>query len=95
MLKSFPGDPRILFAARVEARSKFNSNRSLSPESLDAEQKILEAQEVARILRQNVVQGHPVSGSEDAEQRYREWITCPRFTLLDMERMAAIFWPNC
>ena len=65
------GDLRILSAARVEARSKFERDRFLSPSSTDAEQKVLEAKEVARILRQNVVQGEQVTGAENEEQRYR------------------------
>ena len=65
------GDLRILSAARVEARSKFDQNRFLSPSSIEAEQKVLEAKEVARILRQNVVQGEQVTGPKDKEQRYR------------------------
>ena len=65
------GDLRMLSAARIEARSKFDQNRFLFPSSTEAEQKVLEAKEVARILRQNVVQGEQVTGSENKEQRYR------------------------
>lgn len=65
------GDLRILSAARIEARSKFERDRFLSPSSTDAEQKVLEAKEVARILRQNVVQGEQVTGADNEEQRYR------------------------
>ena len=35
---------------------------------------MLEAKEVARILRQNVVQGEQVTGSKGEEQRYRAYI---------------------
>ena len=65
------GDARILSAARVEARSQFNKNRSLPADSDGAQQKVIEAQEVARILRQNVVQGQQVTGSGKEGQRYR------------------------
>ncbi|KAL9062417.1 MAG: hypothetical protein Q9161_009815 [Pseudevernia consocians] len=68
---AFQGDLRLLLAARVEARSKFDHNRFLSPSSTEAEQKVLEAKEIARILRQNVVQGEQVTGSMGKEQRYR------------------------
>ncbi len=61
----------MLSAARLEARSKFDQNRFLSPSSSEAEQKVLQAREVARILRQNVVQGAKVTGPENKEQRYR------------------------
>lgn len=67
------GDPRILSAALVEAYSRFNSNRSLPRDSPEVEQKILEAREVARILRENVVQGQHVTGSGDDELRYRAY----------------------
>ena len=65
------GDLRVLSAARVEARSKFDQNRFLSPSSTEAEQKVREAKEVARILRQNVVQGEEVTGSNTSDQRFR------------------------
>ena len=65
------GDARLLSAAKVEARSNFNNNRSLPADSDEAQQKIIEAQEVARILRQNVVQGQQVTGAGKEEQRYR------------------------
>ena len=57
---STSGDARVLSAARVEARSKFNSYRFLSVDDPEANQKIVEAQEVARLLRQNIVQGKPL-----------------------------------
>lgn len=66
---TLPGDTRILSAARLEARSKFDSNRNLAPQDSVAEQKIAEAIEVARILRQNIVQGKPAVGEKD---RYGE-----------------------
>lgn len=65
------GDTRLLSAAKVEARLNFNNNRSLPADSDEAQQKIIEAQEVARILRQNVVQGQRVTGAGKEEQRYR------------------------
>lgn len=68
------GDFRILSAARVEARSNFDQNRFISPSSTEAEQKMIEAKEVARVLRQNVVQGEQITGPENKEQRYRAYI---------------------
>ncbi|KAL2038751.1 hypothetical protein N7G274_008509 [Stereocaulon virgatum] len=68
---AFQGDAPIFSAAKIEARSKFNGSRSLPAGSDEAQQKIIEAQEVARILRQNVVQGHQVGGLVDKEQRYQ------------------------
>lgn len=65
------GDARILSAARIEARSRFDSNRSLEPGSPDVKQRVSEAEEVARILRQNIVQGEPLAGTKNGDQRYR------------------------
>jgi len=66
------GDSRILSAARIEARSKFDSNRSLSP---DSPGKISEAEEVAIILRRNIVQGQQVKGTGGRDQKYRMYST--------------------
>ena len=63
----------MLSAARIEARSKFDNNRSLPVESMDTQQKIVEAEDVARILRRNVVQGREVEGTGDGEKRYRTY----------------------
>lgn len=63
----------MLSAARIEARSKFDNNRSLPVESMDTQQKIKEAEDVARILRQNVVQGREVEGTGDGDKRYRTY----------------------
>ena len=62
------GDMRVFSAACAEARSKFDSNRFMSMEDPETDQKIAEAWEVARLLRQNVVQGKPLVGEEE---RYR------------------------
>lgn len=47
----------VLFAARAEIRKNFESNRSLSAGSDEYTQSITHAQEVAKFLRENVVQG--------------------------------------
>ena len=86
-------DLRLLSAARVEARSKFDQNRLLSPSSTEAEQKLLEAKEVARILRQNVVQGEQVMGSKDKEERYRAFILHARLKRHAVEQ--GTFWLGC
>ena len=70
---SVTDDAWMLNAARVEARSKFDNNRSLPVESIDTQQKINEAEEVARILRQNVVQGQMVEGTGVEDKRYRTY----------------------
>ena len=70
---SVTDDAWMLYAARVEARSKFDSNRSLPVESIDTQHKINEAEEVARILRHNVVQGQMVEGTGVGEKRFRTY----------------------
>ncbi len=66
------GDPRVLTAARIEVKSKFKAHQFLPADDPGTEQKIAEAREVARILRQNIVQGKQVSAEAGKEQRYRE-----------------------
>ena len=61
----------MLYAARTEARSKFDSSLSLNPQSRDVRKKIAEAEEIARILRQNIVQGEKLGEMGGEEQRYR------------------------
>lgn len=52
---AFRSDTRLLTSALSTARSSFESSRSLPPTDLPA--KIAHAEEVALILRRNVVQG--------------------------------------
>jgi complex III assembly factor LYRM7 len=46
-----------LFAARAEARKNFESNRDLAAGSEELSKQITHAEEVAKFLRENVVQG--------------------------------------
>lgn len=46
-----------LFAARAEARRKFESNRGLPVGSEEMSKEIAHAEEVAKFLRENLVQG--------------------------------------
>jgi complex III assembly factor LYRM7 len=46
-----------LFAARAEARKNFESNRNLTAGSAELSKQITHAEEVAKFLRENVVQG--------------------------------------
>jgi complex III assembly factor LYRM7 len=54
---AFEGDMNTLFAARAEARKKFESNRDLRIGSEELQQSLVHAEEVAKFLRENVVQG--------------------------------------
>ena len=51
------GDMNILSAARAEARKNFEQNRTLAAGSTELAAQITHAQEVAKFLRENVVQG--------------------------------------
>ena len=55
----------MLSAARYTARSNFNTNRSLSPGSPEAEKARAHAEEVASILRKNIVQGEQIEGEAE------------------------------
>jgi len=56
----------VLTAARRAARDQFEEKRSLSLESKEASDSIQHAEDVARILRENVVQGKAVEGKENS-----------------------------
>ena len=47
----------VLSAARMEARKNFETNRHLQTGSEEAAKQLAHAQEVAKFLRENVVQG--------------------------------------
>ena len=51
------GDLNVLFAARAEVRKNFEANRHLQTGSDELSKQITHAQEVAKFLRENVVQG--------------------------------------
>lgn len=61
---AFDGDYTLLHAARVQARSGFDSLSSLDPSSEEAQKHIQHAEGVATILRHNLVQGQQVEGSD-------------------------------
>jgi hypothetical protein len=60
------GDMNTLFAARTEARKNFESNRNLRIGSEELEKSLVHAEEVAKFLRENVVQGQ----AADTEGNY-------------------------
>jgi complex III assembly factor LYRM7 len=51
------GDLNVLVAARAEVRKNFEANRHLQTGSDELSKQITHAQEVAKFLRENVVQG--------------------------------------
>jgi len=60
------GDMNTLSAARAEARKNFESNRNLTAGSAELSKQITHAEEVAKFLRENVVQGQ----AKDDEGNY-------------------------
>ncbi|OCL11706.1 mitochondrial zinc maintenance protein 1, mitochondrial [Glonium stellatum] len=65
---AFQGDINTLVAARYEVRKNFDQSRNLSLNSEEASKRIAQAEEIAKFLRENVVQGEAI----DAEaSRYK------------------------
>ncbi|KAK1596987.1 uncharacterized protein LY79DRAFT_37739 [Colletotrichum navitas] len=54
---AFNGDDRVLTAARQQIRQGFRDQASLAPTSPAYGQAIQKAEDIAKILRENVVQG--------------------------------------
>ncbi len=71
---NLPGDLRMLSAARYTARSNFNTNRSLSAGSPEAEAARTHAEEVALILRKNIVQGEQAEGEGEKYRECFQWL---------------------
>ena len=51
-------------AAQLEARKRFDETKHLDPISAESTDKLKEAREVARLLRENVVQGEAKEGAQ-------------------------------
>lgn len=54
----------MLHAARIQARDGFNNLRSAKADSVEVVKGIAHAEEVAKLLRHNIVQGQKVEGKE-------------------------------
>ncbi|KAF2731775.1 hypothetical protein EJ04DRAFT_442323 [Polyplosphaeria fusca] len=65
---AFEGDFNTLMAARHQVRRNFEDNRSLASGSEELSQQISHAEEVAKFLRENVVQGQ---AAQDTSDRYQ------------------------
>ena len=63
------GDLELLTAARIQARTGFNGMRALVANSDEAQKGIKHAQDVAAILRENIVQGR--QAGEDGSYRIK------------------------
>ena len=68
---STKGDTHVLHAARVQAREGFRKNAAMEQGDPALGPAIAHAEEVAKILRENVVQGKKVD--KEGEERYSEF----------------------
>ncbi|CAJ2503496.1 Uu.00g108900.m01.CDS01 [Anthostomella pinea] len=80
---AFQGDERVLTAARSSIREGFRANVSLEPSNPNFAASIKHAEEVAAMLRQNIVQGRKDGDTyklrihEDTERGDNDTITMP------------------
>ncbi|KAF8453610.1 hypothetical protein BGX38DRAFT_1268416 [Terfezia claveryi] len=71
---AFQGDPPLLNAARAQSRSAFLSSRTLVADSPEAREAITHARDVAKVLRENVVQGQKEGATKEGQvEVYRSW----------------------
>ncbi|KUJ08376.1 uncharacterized protein LY89DRAFT_343731 [Mollisia scopiformis] len=63
---AFHGDVAVLHAARQEARAGFRKNAAMSPDDPSLASAIAHAEDVARFLKENVVQG-----KHEGEDKYK------------------------
>ncbi|KAN0089406.1 hypothetical protein V8E51_019666 [Hyaloscypha variabilis] len=66
---AFQGDAQVLHAARFQARDAFRKNATMEQGDPALGPAIAHAEEVAKILRENVVQGKRVD--KEGEERYK------------------------
>ena len=70
---AFVNDTRVLLSARQEARKQFRSNAHLGAGSEEATGRVKHAEEVAEILRRNVVQGVLKEGGMGENRKGGAW----------------------
>ncbi|KAF2745466.1 hypothetical protein M011DRAFT_478978 [Sporormia fimetaria CBS 119925] len=68
---AFQGDIPTLTAARYRAREAFEANRALAPGSEELTKQITHAEEVAKFVRENLVQG-VATGDDSFKLRIHE-----------------------
>lgn len=61
---TLPGDTPILTAAKAQIRNEFSQNSNLS-DTQSVQEAVQKAEDVARILRENIVQGKKQDGVEN------------------------------
>jgi hypothetical protein len=68
-------DTRLLHAAQTQAREAFRSNASLAPNDPASIAAVEHAENVAKILRENVVQGQHVGDDRYSECSFANFIS--------------------
>jgi len=82
------GDSAILHAARIQARDAFRRNADLKPDDPEAVEAIKHAEEVGKILVENIVQGKKVEGEGDKYSEFRIFIfRCSRLGIQEQKLM--------
>lgn len=90
------GDTNVLSAARAEARKNFEQNRSLPAGSTELTAQITHAQEVAKFLRENVVQGQATDEQGNYSMcflvsTFLAWSRHLRHEILALDRLSNLF----
>lgn len=68
---AFPNDMAMQVAARTQSHQAFSAARNLPVGSPEATKQIQHANEVAQMLKHNVVQGTKIDGAEEGVYRLR------------------------
>lgn len=66
------GDFTLLTSARLQARERFTENRALKSSSREATEALKHAEDVAQILRHNIVQGEQQEGKDVLSTAYQK-----------------------
>ncbi|KAF7845711.1 hypothetical protein BT93_L1033 [Corymbia citriodora subsp. variegata] len=62
---AFRDDHHLMHAARIQARTGFNHASNIDPSTPEAQSAVAHAEEVAKILVENIVQGKRIEGEEN------------------------------
>ncbi|GAO17322.1 uncharacterized protein UV8b_05552 [Ustilaginoidea virens] len=65
---AFQGDAQVLAAARQKIRQEFRRKSGMEPSDSTTKEALFHAQEVAKFLRANVVQGKRLEGEDNMYQ---------------------------
>lgn len=71
---TFIGDAPVLSAAQAQIRNEFRQRASLDPSDETVPAAIQHAEEVAKVLRENVVQGQKTEEGKDTYSKFCAWL---------------------